>query len=516
MKQLAHFFRTHGRLLILLFLLSLPVLLPLIHAGFMQTDDGNWMVIRFSAFYQALRDGQFPVRWLGRLNSGYGYPVADFLYPGFLYLGVPLQVITSSVVTTVKTLFGLSLLASGIGIYLWLSGRVSRFGAFIGALVYLYSPYHLYDMTQRGSLGEVLALAVVPFVFWAMDRGYSTLLALLIGFLILSHNTLALMFIPVIVLYALIQGWRRKNMLTGFLGAFILGFGLSAFFWLPALYDLRYTIFHTTVISDWQQYFASLTVIGWGTLAVVLSALVLFLVKRSSLAKQSQLTIVLFLLVAVLSLFLSSPLSKAVWYALPVQFVQFPFRFLSLTVFAIAFLAAWTVEKKLFAGLVLAVLVIVTSLPFLTAQSYQYEELGFYTTNEATTTVKDEYMPIWAKQLPTAHAANLVATATVSLQNTTKTSHGFSFSVSVPKKMVVTINQLYFPGWEVLVDGKQTNIAPTNPQGLISFTIPQGQHHIRGQFHETPLRVVADVLSLLSSIVLGILFFLRQKNYAKK
>src|SRR2546421_9202065 len=38
----------------------------------------------------SLRHGQFPVRFLPRLNHGYGYPVADFLYPLFMYIGVPL------------------------------------------------------------------------------------------------------------------------------------------------------------------------------------------------------------------------------------------------------------------------------------------------------------------------------------------------------------------------------------------------------------------------------------------
>ncbi|MBI5019227.1 hypothetical protein HZB58_03065 [Candidatus Gottesmanbacteria bacterium] len=57
------------------------VLYPLMRPGFFVSDDGEWMIIRLSAFYQSLADGQFPVRYLGRLNNSYGYPVANFLYP---------------------------------------------------------------------------------------------------------------------------------------------------------------------------------------------------------------------------------------------------------------------------------------------------------------------------------------------------------------------------------------------------------------------------------------------------
>ena len=73
--------------ILLIILFSIPSIVALLHPGFFQSDDGEWMIIRFSAFHQALRDGQFPVRFLSRLNYGYGYPVADFLYPGFMYLG---------------------------------------------------------------------------------------------------------------------------------------------------------------------------------------------------------------------------------------------------------------------------------------------------------------------------------------------------------------------------------------------------------------------------------------------
>lgn len=69
---------------------------PLMRSGFFITDDGEWMIIRLSAFYQSLADGQFPVRFLGRLNNSYGYPVSNFLYPGFLYLGSLLHILGAS------------------------------------------------------------------------------------------------------------------------------------------------------------------------------------------------------------------------------------------------------------------------------------------------------------------------------------------------------------------------------------------------------------------------------------
>src|SRR3990167_1912376 len=85
---------------------SMIVLWPLARLGFFVSDDGEWMIIRLSAFYQSLAEGQFPVRFLGRLNHSYGYPVANFLYPGFLYIGSVIHRIGFSFVDSIKLILG--------------------------------------------------------------------------------------------------------------------------------------------------------------------------------------------------------------------------------------------------------------------------------------------------------------------------------------------------------------------------------------------------------------------------
>src|ERR1700722_1087272 len=119
-------------IILLLLALSIPAVLPLFHHGFFQTDDGEWMIIRLSAFYQALHDGQFPVRFLQRLNSGYGYPVAEFLYPGSFYLGTILHVIRFGFVNSIKIVLGLSLVGSLIFTYFWLRKLFSEIASAVG------------------------------------------------------------------------------------------------------------------------------------------------------------------------------------------------------------------------------------------------------------------------------------------------------------------------------------------------------------------------------------------------
>ena len=119
---------------------SVPTIMALFNPGFFQSDDGEWMIIRFASFYSALRDGQFPVRYLSSLNYGYGYPVANFLYPGFMYLATLIHVLGFGFVESIKIVLGLSMVGSAIFCYFWLSRFFDRFSSFVGSLFYLYTP----------------------------------------------------------------------------------------------------------------------------------------------------------------------------------------------------------------------------------------------------------------------------------------------------------------------------------------------------------------------------------------
>src|SRR3989338_5182338 len=130
-----------------------PLLFNLFRPGFYSSDDGQWMVIRLTAFHESFRSGQIPVRWLSRLNHEYGYPVTNFLYPLPFYLAEPFYVLTGDPVVAVKIIMGLSVISMAIGSFL-LFRRWGMIAGITGALTYIYSPYVAYNLYARGSLGE--------------------------------------------------------------------------------------------------------------------------------------------------------------------------------------------------------------------------------------------------------------------------------------------------------------------------------------------------------------------------
>lgn len=221
--------------IILLLVLIAPVVIPLLSPGFFVSDDGDWMVIRLSAFHQTLRTGQFPVRFLERLNHNLGYPVTNFLYPLPFYLGEAVHLLGVDFVTSVKILFIASFVFGAIFMYLY--------AGLVAAVVYTYFPYRLFDVYKRGSLGEAMAFIFLPLIFYFIDRKKIVFAAIATAALITSHNVIAFIFLPVIFIYS-------RNLKLVFLALL-----LSAFFWLPALYDLQFTKASVTQVADFSKYF---------------------------------------------------------------------------------------------------------------------------------------------------------------------------------------------------------------------------------------------------------------------
>lgn len=499
--------------LILLTMLCIPALAALFHPGFFLTDDGNWMIIRFSAFYEALRNGQFPPRFLLQLNHGYGYPVADFLYPLFMYMGIPLHLLGLNFTDSVKAILGGSILFSGIFTLFWLKKLVKLSSALAGAFIYVVAPYHLWDVYHRGSVGEVLALAVVPFILWQVERKNSVLAAVGIAFLIMAHNSLAVLFLPFIIGYMIV----RKSFPWVYVGGIVAyALSLSAFFWIPALYDKQFTIFDKTpvsVISDYFLTYNTSLLVGWIGVFTIVLTFPLLLKKLSTPLRY-------FWLVAMFTLFLTLPISSSIWSISHIApYFQFPYRFLSLTILVFAGLAAFFIDvlprKIQILGIILFIsLGYLSSWNLFSPLVYQNYPDSFYSTNQDSTTVHNEYTSLWVKTQPTTTPANQVEVVKGNgvIVDTLARGNKVSFNTILTTPSLVQINVMYFPGWNVFVDGKKTNFSYDNTYGVMQVLVPSGQHSVKAVFSETPVRIFADVVSMLSILLLPILYK-RLKRY---
>ncbi|MEK7570643.1 MAG: hypothetical protein AAB553_00075, partial [Patescibacteria group bacterium] len=258
------------------------------------------------------------------------------------------------------------------------------------------------------------------------------------------------------------------------------------------------------------------------TFTIVLTALILFFRQQKKIHKYGGL-IKFFLAISFISIFLSASISSFFWEIIPSAWIQFPFRLLSYLVITVAFLGAFVASR--FAGkfqwMVLSVgfiLVLTTAYPYSQPKEYVVREEGFYTTSDATTTVKDEYLPRWVEQKSSARPTEkvVIRTGEGAITDIFSTNKEIRFTVASTRDARTHVQTIYWPGWQATIDGKQTVIRYNNPQGIIELSIPEGKHTVSITFGETPLRLMADGISILSSFVLCYLSFSRRRESRKK
>jgi len=75
------------------------------------------------------------------------------------------------------------------------------------------------------------------------------------------------------------------------------------------------------------------------------------------------------------------------------------------------------------------------------------------------------------------------------------------------------VNTVYFPGWVAQVDQKPSQIEVIPQTGLMALNVPEGAHEVKVDFTNTPIRQVADILSVSGVIVLIYLWNLRKKSF---
>ncbi len=555
---------------LILFILSLLPLLDLSHPGLPITHDGQDHVARIANFYQNLQEGILIPRWAPNLNWGYGHPILMFLYPLPSYVASLFHAFGFSFVDSTKLVFTAAYILSGLAMFLWLKEFLTKEAAFIGSLLYIFAPYRFVDLYVRGAIGEHVAFIFPPLIFyflfklskkhessskvaeWTPSR-WTLLGSLSLAGFILSHNAISLMFLPIFFLYAIFLISQSKNpsyVIRHTSYIFLLGFSLSAFFWLPAFSEGKYTLrdivtnggfennfgsFNQFIYGPWNyggsgQFTLQVGILHW--IGVLLSIpLCLYLYR-----KRNKLWIMCFslLIIFITSLFLIDKNSQIIWQKITlIQKFQFPWRFLSVVIFTSSVLGAIAVSffpKMLFKKLsdlvipsgaivksrnlmpqitlpiIITVGILFLNKDYMSAKGYLNKPESFYTSAYPGTTDTGESAPIWSvrfmEKVPKSHVEVIQGKADVKEGKRTTTIH--QYKISNAANAGIRENTLYFPGWQVLVDGKPVDIQyqDANNRGVITFFVGNGNHDVQIKFTETRLRLIADIISIVGLIAL--------------
>ena len=248
----------------------------------------------------------------------------------------------------------------------------------------------------------------------------------------------------------------------------------------------------------------SLGIAQWAGIIAALSVIWRTKLKKERVVLLSALGILLF------SFFIMTSWSKPIWLAVTtLQKFQFPWRFLSVSVFAAAVLGgiAFGRSKKLLL-ILYSLFIIIVTVPMWHPKAYVTHDESFYTGIYLSTTDTGESSPIWSVRFMEHTAANPIQVisgeATISVEERSTTKH--SYTIDAKNSSRIVENTLYFPQWRVYIDGIPTDIEFQDPdyRGLITFWVTPGNHAVVVVFENTKVRTVAERISLAALAIIGV------------
>ncbi|MDE2026128.1 MAG: hypothetical protein KGJ07_06545 [Patescibacteria group bacterium] len=537
---------------LVLLLIAVPIVLPFVHVGYFPSHDGEWAVVRLADMFREIRDHQFPPRYSGNLNFGYGYPLFNFAYPLPYYFGLLIYMFKFSFINSIKLVFAVSTFISVI--FMYLASKEfwgNKWAGFASSLLFAYLPYRLVDLYVRGSIGETVAFAFFSFLFFCAVRMhknpkqifYVPLTGLAIAGLVLSHNIMATFFLPIFVLFFACLAWNNyKEYIVPFVSSVFLGIAVSAFFWLPALSEKHLILLSKIPIADRTINYVALRdllfrpwgygipeaatggftyQIGWPQIIVFLIVagfLIINAVKKKTFSEQFRTAIFLTFAVIVMTAMLFS-FTNIIWKTVPLlKEINYPWTLLGPIGFIISFASGYLCTLKMKRVkqevLVLGIFAVALYLPFAKPEKFTYYDNNYYATNDATTTSSSEYTPLWVTERPLQRPAEKVELISGfgTISGLVYDSKLTSFTVVVKQPVTARINTIYYPGWKVFVDG--VNVIPSyaNPRGVMDIVVPIGTHTVRAVFGETPLRGISDGVSIGAVLMcLGLMGFSLRK-----
>lgn len=526
-----------------------------VHEGFPYTHDGENHLARFANYKIALKEGQIPPRIAPTLFNRYGYPVFNYNYPLPSLLSLPFSVVKINYEVTFKIIVLISLFLGAIG--------AVRFSSFFSTalldkvnvlLLWFFNPYIVSTIYFRGSIGEITAYALMSWLFAFIQKvvtnsfSLATFLQLSVlwALFLLSHNSTVLIATPLLLLYAVVLLWQSKKLLLQFFLTFLLGFALTAWFWIPAVLESSVTVvtqsenqsaFSSHFATIQQLLFAPLT-FGYsqkgsidslgtqvGLLPIFTVLFAIFILSRLRLKTSSKYTHLLFFVVICVGLlFLQLTESEWLWNTVPLlRFVQFPWR-LSL-IFFICLIPVFTVVSSM-VGKKIRFLLALLSFHFLWIGThvmpidYFHRTIIDYDAYTQSTSTQNENLPKTFTYLdigdwePTAKILRGQGSVKTDFWNTI--TH--TYSVESSTDVIVVEPVMLFPGWKTTVDSNMvTYIDSEQIQGRLAFNLPAGTHAIHSTFSQATLsRITGNSISILGGIILSLLAVLRLKEEVKK
>jgi 6-pyruvoyl-tetrahydropterin synthase-like protein len=516
------------------------------------------------------REGILFPRWAEWANWGFGEPRFIFYPPASWMLGATL----GSVFPWKMAPGAFIWLALVLGAFTmwrlareWLPARQ----ALTAGILYAVNPYHLVIVYYRSDFAELLASALFPLVVlgalrvtrdgWVRVPG----LALAFALIWLSNAPGAVIATYSLALMLLVGCALRRDVRPLLPGATAMlgGFGLAAFYILPAAWEQRWVQISQALTENLRpaQNFLfthsndpEFVLFNWKVSAVALGTILITALATVFAARQRRTFLQLWwtlLALAAASAFLMFPPSLFLWQHLPkLQFVQFPWRWLLPldVVLAIFFAAILQTPRKQWLGWA-AILIATGALgsAFVRDTWWDSEDIPVLMSairSQHGYEGTDEYEPLGSDryQLPGQPPASADDSDESSLNESAKpaapkiatidsesdvpspikdenahidrwSAETKLFTSKTNQPTALALRLLNYPAWEIKVDGAVVHAESLPETAQLSLQEPAGEHSVDVFFQRTGDRTAGSAISILSALLLlGFSTYSRRKS----
>lgn len=528
---------------LVLILLIVPAFSLMVRPGIFTIHDPH--LFRLYEFNQCIQDGVFPCRWSANSAKGFGVPLFNF-YTQAPYLFTQLFIFVGfSILNSAKIVYALSLVLSGLTMFLYARRIWGQLGGLLSAVFYVYAPYRAVDVWVRGALPEALAFVLYPLILYFLDSYLATrklvhvgMFSFCLALLINTHNLSFLMFGPFLFVYWLFKSLQSREFknLTGLIPGIIYALALSAFYLLPVItenhlvtlgdtikdyynYKVHFTTLNELFISRYWGYGASL----WAQKFLSVSIgqlhwmLPLSLFLGWLVAKTRNRNFILFFVLGIFALFLTHGKSSIIWnHVSPMKYIQFPWRFLSIAVLFTSLSAGFgaKITNKRIIPVLLIILVILFNFNFFRPDIWRdiTDDQAFSGSlwDEGRSSSLTDFWPIYGQTAPSRFAST--GLEFTNGEGTTKFLDKKSHSASA--QFTITSHQAslnlpitFFPGWQVRLNDQIVSTTTSPELGLIHLSqLVAGDYRLSATFTNTQPRSMGNTISLLSLLMFPIWF----------
>ena len=547
-EKIKSFYSKNSCKYLILFIVTIILCIPMFGNKLnIYYDDGIQHLARAEGTHLSIKEGTILGNIIHSFSNSFGYSWNLFYGVGTTLGIILFRSLTGSYVIGYKIFMGLMLFLSGACMYNFINRITEKQDlSLLAAVFYLSFPYHLTDLYTRNAVGEFAAFVFIPLVFLGLynllknKENYYYLPIGAIG-LILVHNLTAMIVAIFAFVYFLIniktikENYVQKGLIISIL--FILA--CTSFYVIPLLetnFSADYAVYLDGMMGTKESFIAralelkQLFVTKEGEYSFEVGIHIIVMLGFSGLAyknipKEKRKDYLFALIAGLISVFMATKYFP--WKIFPkgIAIVQFPWRFLQIGMFFLSFVAAINASviikrfcfKDVFVmssvAILLAFAVVLVPMEEEKFVPWEYSSFGNMTGKEIECIAglgKEEYLPVKAYNnkfyIASREKGAKALKGNIVVENELKVEGKYVAEMSITGEAAeIELPYIYYPGYEVRVDGMIVKETYETENGMLGFAFEQDDHvKVEVEYIGTNLVKISLIVSIIGFIALFI------------